>query len=316
MKSIPLQPIQAPPHHIIQQALHLAFAEDWGMRGDISSQACIAPEVQIQARLHLRGSKSCSPNITDYVVSGLEVAKAALLYDNAELHVELQEFDGSVVRAGSVLANISGSARSLLSRERVALNFLCHLSGIATLTRQYVEAVAGTPTRIVDTRKTTPGLRSLEKFAVRCGGAQNHRFGLFDAIMIKDNHIAAAGGIIPALEATKRNHPHMVSIELEVDTLEQLRQVDFDDQNLRPDCVLLDNMSLQDMETAVEYIAGRALCEASGGIRLERVARIAQTGVDMISIGALTHSAPIVDVGLDFDLTEPKKTAGSNNVNA
>ena len=169
------------------------------------------------------------------------------------------------------------------------------------MTRQYVQAVAHTHARIVDTRKTTPGLRALEKFAVRCGGGHNHRFGLFDAMMIKDNHVAAAGGIVPALRLARQNSGHMVAIELEVDTLEQLYQVDFGNPKLRPDCVLLDNMSCRDLRRAVQYVAQRALCEASGGIQLEQVASTAETGVDLISVGALTHSAAIIDIGLDFD---------------
>ncbi|WGK69948.1 carboxylating nicotinate-nucleotide diphosphorylase [Candidatus Haliotispira prima] len=295
------------PGHIIRQALDRAFVEDWGLSGDITSRACISPDVQVQAQLRLRGSEG----LNDYVPAGLELAKAAFHYDDAKeteqgrsaLRVELRQSDGAVVSPGSVLAEISGPARLLLGRERVALNYLCHLSGIASVTRQYVRAVAHTSARIVDTRKTTPGLRALEKFAVRCGGGGNHRFGLFDAMMIKDNHIAAAGGIVPALRAARANGGHMVSVELEVDTLEQLYQVNFDDNTLRPDCVLLDNMSLGDMKRAVAYVAKRAFCEASGGIRLERVPDIAETGVDLISVGALTHSAPIVDIGLDINLS-------------
>ena len=290
-----MRTILQPANHIIQQALGTAFAEDWGLAGDVTSQACIAPNTQAVAQLRLRGQLN-----KHYVISGLELAKAAFLYDNSSLQVELYQQDGAVVPANTVLAKISGLALPLLSRERVALNYLCHLSGIASMTQEYVQAVARNQTLITDTRKTNPGLRALEKFAVRCGGGCNHRFGLFDAIMIKDNHIAVAGGIVPALQAARKNASHMLAVELELDSLEQLYQIDFAHRDSSPDCILLDNMSLLDMRAAVQYIAKRAQVEASGGIRLEQVAQIAQTGVDFISIGALTHSAAILDIGLDF----------------
>ncbi len=292
------QAFDALPDYLMQEALGIAFAEDWGLSGDLSSRSCINPEVQVQAQLRLRGIPD-GPQ-ADCVLAGLELTRAAFLHANSGLSLRLRQRDGDIVAPGTILAEISGSAAELLSRERVALNYLGHLSGIASLTRQYVRAVAHTAARIVDTRKTLPGLRALQKFAVRCGGGHNHRFGLFDAIMIKDNHIAAAGGIEPALRAARRRGGHMVSIELEVDTLEQLYRVDFDKRSLRPDCVLLDNMDLADLQTAVAHVAGRALCEASGNVTLERVAQIAHTGVDLISVGALTHSARNIDIGLDF----------------
>ena len=292
--------IPQPAGHIIRQALEMAFAEDWGFSGDLTSQVCIDPQLQIKAQLRLRGGR-VAPQDDNYALCGLELAKAALQYDAPAVQVKLLQVDGDVVPAGTLLAEISGPAALLLGRERVTLNYLSHLSGIASMTRRYVRAVAHTQARIVDTRKTTPGLRTLEKFAVRCGGGHNHRFGLFDAVMIKDNHIVAAGGITAALRAAKANSGHMVRIELEVDSLQQLFEVDFDEPALRPDCVLLDNMSPKDMREAVAYVNGRAFCEASGRIELSQLASIAESGVNLISVGALTHSAPIIDIGLDFN---------------
>ena len=299
------------PPHIMEQALKLAFREDWGLCGDITSAACVPPETQIRAQLRLRPNQKI-PRMTEIhgeiaeehaVIAGLKLARAAFCYglEQSDVQVTLCEEDGACITnrtEGSVLAELSGSAAQILARERVALNYLCHLSGIATLTRRYVEAVAHTSAQIVDTRKTTPGLRALEKFAVRCGGGANHRFGLFDAIMIKDNHIAAAGGIVPAIQAARAKCGHLVGLELEIDTLEQLYQLELD--TLRPNCLLLDNMNPQELQTAVQYVAGRTLCEASGGVELSNVAEIAEAGVDLISVGALTHSAPILDIGLDF----------------
>jgi nicotinate-nucleotide pyrophosphorylase (carboxylating) len=212
--------------------------------------------------------------------------------------------DGEAVKPGAVIARISGSARTLLTAERVALNFLGRLSGIATLTRQYVDRIAGTRAKIVDTRKTTPGLRAFEKYAVRCGGGYNHRVGLFDAVLIKDNHIIAAGGVAAAVRAAKAAAGHMTKIEVEVDTLAQLEIV----MREKVDCVLLDNMKPADLAKAVNIVAGRCLTEASGGVNLETVKEIAQTGVDLISVGALTHSASVLDLGLDF-ISSPKQAA-------
>jgi len=200
------------------------------------------------------------------------------------------------VSAGDVIATIDGSARSLLTAERVALNFTGRLSGIATLTRAFVDAVAGTRARIVCTRKTTPGLRVLEKYAVRCGGGFNHRLGLDDAVLIKDNHLVAAGGIKPAIERARAGLGHMAKIELEVDTLTQLEEA----LSLGVDTILLDNMSPADLRRAVELAKDRATLEASGTVTLSNVRAIAETGVDYISSGAITHSAPTLDVGLDF----------------
>ena len=190
---------------------------------------------------------------------------------------------------------MEANARALLSAERTALNLLGRMSGIATLTRAYVRAAAGTTARITDTRKTTPGLRALEKYAVRCGGGVNHRFGLDDAILIKDNHVAACGGVIPAIERARAFAGHLVKVECEVDSLAQLEEA----LGAGPDVIMLDNFSLADLERAVAMASGRVVLEASGGVNLETVAAIAATGVDVISVGALTHSAPVLDIGLD-----------------
>jgi len=208
--------------------------------------------------------------------------------------------DGSRVEPGTVVAELSGKARAMLSAERIALNFLGRMSGIATLTRTFVDAVAGTRAQIVDTRKTTPGLRAFEKYAVRAGGGMNHRVGLFDAVLIKDNHVALAGGIGLAVTAARQRVGHMVKIEVEVDTLDQLDEL----LEHGADAVLLDNMPPETMAEAVRRINGRMISEASGGIRLETVRAIAESGVDLISIGALTHSARVLDLGLDCSVAK------------
>jgi nicotinate-nucleotide pyrophosphorylase (carboxylating) len=209
--------------------------------------------------------------------------------------------DGDRLAPDEIVARISGNARAILTGERVALNYLGRMSGIATLTRLYADAIDGTKAVIVDTRKTTPGLRAFEKYAVRCGGGQNHRTGLFDAVLIKDNHIVAAGGVEAAIARARARAGHMVKIEIEVDTLEQLDLV----LKHKVDAVLLDNMPPATLREAVTRVAGRALTEASGGINLETVRAIAETGVDLISVGALTHSAPVLDLGLDFEPARP-----------
>jgi nicotinate-nucleotide pyrophosphorylase (carboxylating) len=205
--------------------------------------------------------------------------------------------DGDEVAPKQLIARASGSSRSLLSSERVALNYLGRLSGIASLTAKYVAEVAHTKAKIADTRKTTPGLRAFEKYAVRCGGGMNHRFGLDDAVLIKDNHIVAAGGVLNALQAAKKAVGHLVKIEIEVDNLDQLDLV----ISAGADVVLLDNMSNGQLREAVQRVNGRMLCEASGGVNLSTVKAIAETGVDLISVGALTHSAGVMDIGLDFE---------------
>ncbi len=276
-----------PPEHIIEDAVVRALREDLGLAGDITSAATIPADQVSEARLVARQAG---------VIAGLPVARAAFHAMDARVVFTAKVADSARVNDGAELAHIAGSTRALLSAERVALNFLGRLSGIATLTAQYVAAVAGTQARIACTRKTTPGLRALEKYAVRAGGGVNHRFGLFDGVLIKDNHVAAAGGIGPAVGRARSAAGHMVRIEVEVDTLAQLDEA----LALGVDAILLDNMSLDTLREAVARTGGRALLEASGGVSLETVGAIAATGVDLISAGALTHSARCLDVALDI----------------
>lgn len=271
----------------VQQAVADALAEDLGLSGDITTDATVAPDATADAVIASR---------QDGVVSGLDLAATAFSVLDDGVRFTVVSPDGSRVKKGDIVARISGNARAILTGERVALNYLGRLSGIATLTRRYVDAVDGTKAAIVDTRKTTPGLRAFEKYAVRCGGGRNHRTGLFDAILIKDNHIIAAGGIDAAIERARAYAGHMVKVEIEVDTLEQLARV----LQHRVDAVLLDNMAPATLREAVVMVAGRALTEASGGVNLSTVRAVAETGVDLISVGALTHSAPVLDLGLDF----------------
>ncbi len=276
------------PAHLTAAALDAAFAEDLGLAGDLTTDLTVdsgtAAWTAIAARKPGR-------------IAGLPLATAAFLRLDPAASVEIHIPDGADAEAGSAIATIAGKARAILTAERVALNFLGHLSGIATLTRAHVRAIEGTGARICCTRKTTPGLRAFEKYAVRAGGGVNHRFGLFDAILIKDNHIAAAGGIGPAIEKARRGSGHLVRIEVEVDRLDQLEEA------LRwpVDAILLDNMSLDDLRKAVAMSHGLGVVlEASGGVTLETVRAIAETGVDLISSGALTHSAQALDIGLDM----------------
>jgi nicotinate-nucleotide pyrophosphorylase (carboxylating) len=276
------------PQHEIMRAVAQALREDLGVRGDLTTEATIPADAAASATFGARRAG---------VIAGLDVARAAFGALDAGVVFEPLMTDGDAVTAGAVVARVSGPARALLTAERVALNFLCHMSGIATLTRRYVDIVAGTRARIIDTRKTTPGLRVFEKYAVRCGGGANHRFGLYDAILIKDNHIVAAGGIAAASAAARAFAGHTVKIEVEVTSLDELAEA------LRHpiDAVLLDNMDVSMLRQAVTLVAGRTVTEASGGVTLETVRAIAETGVDLISVGALTHSAPILDLGLDFE---------------
>ncbi len=275
------------PDVIVRRAVQEALAEDLGLVGDVTTNATIPADVEARAVIATRKAG---------VVSGIDLAIAAFREMDERVAVSVKLADGTAVAAGDVIAEIAGPARAILTGERVALNFMGRMSGIATLTRRYVDAIAGTPARIVDTRKTTPGLRAFEKYAVRCGGGANHRIGLFDAVLIKDNHIAAAGGVGAAVSAARRHAGHMVKIEVEVDTLDQLEVV----LGFAVDAVLLDNMAPDTLRKAVAMIGGRAIAEASGGVNLETVRAIAETGVDLISVGALTHSAPVLDLGLDF----------------
>jgi len=264
-----------------------ALEEDLGRAGDITSELTIPAETRSSAKLAARKPGT---------IAGLIAAQTAFRLVDPSIKFEVHTPDGSTVAAGTVLAHIEGPARALLTGERVALNFAGHLSGIATATRALVDAVAGTRARIVCTRKTTPGLRVLEKYAVRCGGGFNHRFGLDDAVLIKDNHLVAAGGIRPAIERVRAGLGHMAKIELEVDTLAQLEEA----LALGIDTILLDNMPPDTLRQAVAMARGRATLEASGNITLATVRAVAETGVDYISSGAITHSATNLDLGLDF----------------
>jgi nicotinate-nucleotide pyrophosphorylase (carboxylating) len=261
-----------------------ALAEDLAGGVDVTSVATISADAKLQAEFVARESG---------VVVGIEMAKAVLT-EVGVAGIEVLVQDGAFVKVGDVLIKVTGNARAILLAERTALNFLGHLSGIATLTNQWVKAIAGTKCEIRDTRKTTPGWRELEKFAVHMGGGTNHRMSLSDAALIKDNHIAAAGGVKAAFNAVRSAFP-TAPIEIEVDTLEQLAEV----LPLKPDLVLLDNMTPEQCRAAVSLVAGQTKLEASGGITLDKARSYAETGVDYLAIGALTHSAKNFDIGLD-----------------
>ena len=274
------------PDILVEPVVRMALAEDLGRAGDLTSEACVPEAARLSVAWVAR-----RPG----VLSGLSCARLSLHALAPEARFEALASDGDAIAPGQVLARAEAPARAVLSAERSGLNLMGRLSGIATLTRAYVDAVTGTGARITDTRKTTPGLRQLEKYAVRCGGGINHRFGLDDAILIKDNHVAACGGVRPALERARAAAGHLVKVEIEVDRLEQLEEA----LPLGPDVILLDNFSLADLRTAVALAAGRVTLEASGGVDLTTVRPIAETGVQVISVGALTHSAPVLDIGLD-----------------
>ena len=274
---------------IIAEAVQRALDEDLGRAGDITSIATIPETTKAHAILVARQSG---------VIAGLPLAVAIFQRLSPDIGIQAHFRDGATVAAGVHVLTISGPARAVLAGERTALNFVGRLSGVATLTADYVRHTAGTKLRICCTRKTTPGLRALEKYAVRCGGGFNHRFGLDDAILVKDNHIAVAGGVRPVLERARAHAGHLVKIEIEVDTLAQLREVL--DTGLA-DVVLLDNMDIATLTEAVRLAKGRVVLEASGGVTQASIAKIAATGVDYASSGALTHSAPNFDVALDID---------------
>jgi nicotinate-nucleotide pyrophosphorylase (carboxylating) len=277
-----------PPHRLlVEPTVRHALEEDLGRAGDLTSDVVVPTDARARARLVARRAGT---------IAGLIAADCAFSLVDPTLGLDVEIPDGTQVPDGAVLATIEGRARSLLTAERVALNFLGHLSGVATVTRALVDEVAGTRARIVCTRKTTPGLRTLEKYAVRCGGGFNHRFGLDDAVLIKDNHLAACGGVRPAIERARSGLGHMAKIQLEVDSLAQLEEA----LSLGVDAILLDNMTVADLRRAVELARGRATLEASGSVTLASVRAIAETGVDYISSGAITHSAPSLDVALDF----------------
>ena len=268
----------------VRRAVRLALEEDIAT-GDVTSEATIPQDARADAVMVAR---------QPLVLAGVAFAEAAFEGNKTTHHLE----DGQSASKGARLLTVQGGARAILSSERVALNFVQRLSGIATLTRQFVDAVRGTNARILDTRKTTPGWRKFEKYAVHCGGGQNHRFGLFDMVLIKDNHLAAVGGDIEVAVQSARKKWPALKIEVEADTLDQATQA----ADAGADIVLLDNMQPDQLRAAIRAIAGRSKTEASGGVTLLTVRQIAETGVDYISVGALTHSAPAVDIGLDFEV--------------
>jgi nicotinate-nucleotide pyrophosphorylase (carboxylating) len=274
------------PEGLLKPLIDATLAEDLGRAGDITAAACIDAETRLTATFAARSEGR---------IAGLDCVRLAVLAMDPQARIERLVADAEDAAAGAALMRVEANARALLGAERTALNLLGRLSGIATLTRAYVRAVEGTAARITDTRKTTPLLRALEKYAVRCGGGVNHRFGLDDAILIKDNHVAACGGVGEAVRRARAAAGHLVRIEVEIDGMDQLEEA----LAAGPDVVMLDNFNLDDLRAAVAQTAGRAVLEASGGVNLQTVRAIAETGVSVISVGALTHSAPALDVGLD-----------------
>ena len=270
----------------IEGIVRAALDEDIGS-GDITTLLTVPAGTIANASLVAKGNG---------IIAGIGVAQAAFAALDPQVTLQAHLADGSAVKPGDLIAGVSGSARAILGAERVALNFLQRMSGIATLTAKYVSLVSHTKAKIIDTRKTTPGLRRLEKYAVTVGGGHNHRFNLSDGILIKDNHIAAAGGVTAAVTAAKKGAPHLLKVECEVTNLDELAEA----IAAGADSVLLDNMPLDMLKQAVEFVAGRAITEASGGVNESNVAAIAETGIDLISVGALTHSAPALDISLEF----------------
>ena len=284
--SVLVAALSAPSPLVYEGLVRDALREDLGAAGDVTSNAVIEETASMTASLVARAPGR---------LAGRDVALCAFRTLDPRVVCTPLESDGAALVRGTRIATVAGPARAILAAERTALNLLSHLSGIATLTAAYVAAVGARRAAVVDTRKTTPGLRALEKYAVRAGGGANHRFGLYDAVLIKDNHVAVAGGIAPAVRAARAGAGHLVKIEIEVDSLAQLEEA----LAAGADAVLLDNMSADELRSAVRLTAGRAILEASGGVSLERVAEIADAGVDLISVGRLTHSAPALDIGLD-----------------
>lgn len=275
------------PPFLVERAVAAALEEDLGQAGDITTDPIIPAGATAKAKIVARKAG---------VIAGQDLAAASFKALDAHAEFVADVADGGKVEAETRIAHVKGKARALLTAERTALNFLGHLSGIATLTAAHVAAVEGTKARIACTRKTTPGLRAFEKYAVRAGGGVNYRFGLYDAVLVKDNHIAAAGGLAQALECLRARSGHLVKVEVEVDTLDQLEEA----LRFPIDAVLLDNMDTATLKKAVALAGGRVLTEASGGVTLETVRKIAETGVDLISVGALTHSAPRLDLALEW----------------
>lgn len=276
---------------LIKPIVEAALTEDLGRRGDVTSQATIPAGMQAQLQIKARQAG---------VVCGMDLARLSFALVDAEIAFVAEVADGDRVEADTVLATVRGNAHHLLTAERTALNFMTHLSGIATATRQVVDSVSNYPAQITCTRKTIPGLRIVQKYAVRCGGGRNHRLGLDDAILIKDNHIAIAGDIKAAIEKAQAFAGHLIPIEVEVDTIDQLKQALDAGANL----VLLDNMPPDVLSQAVALCEGRAKTEASGGVTPETVQAVAKTGVDFIAMGYLTHSTTALDIGLDFMVSE------------
>lgn len=279
--------IRALPDLMIKPIIEAALAEDLGRAGDVTAQACIPAGARMTAVFAAR-----KPG----VLAGVDCVRLAVHALDARAKVDLRLGDGDAFEAGTVLVEVEADAHALLAAERTSLNLLGRLCGIATLTRDHVRAVAGTGARIADTRKTTPGLRALEKHAVVCGGGVNHRFGLDDAILIKDNHVALAGGVGEAVRRARASVGHLMKVEVEIDRLDQLEPALAEG----PDVIMLDNFSLEDMRAAVVRVAGRVTLEASGGVNLQTARAIAETGVNVISVGGLTHSVTALDVGLDI----------------
>ena len=274
------------PGLLVEEAVRAALLEDLGRAGDITTYATIAPEAAAKAVMSSR---------EEGVVAGMALAETAFRLVDPSVRFKASVKDGDRLKKGTVLARVSGNARAILTAERTALNYLMHLCGIATHTSHYAAAIAHTTAKVTCTRKTIPGLRALEKYAVRCGGGSNHRYGLDDAILIKDNHIAVAGGVGEAIRAARAYAGHLVKLEVEVTSLAELKTA----LKEKPDVVLLDNMPPKTLEKAVEIAAGAVILEASGGIALDTIAAVAETGVDYISTSKITMAAPTLDIGLD-----------------
>lgn len=279
--------LMPPPRQAVLRVLRTALREDLADAGDLTTAATIPVDATATGRIVARAGGT---------IAGLAASLETFALLDGDVAVDLEVGDGARVAADTTLARVRGSARALLTGERTCLNVLGHLSGIATATREVVDAVEGSGTRVTDTRKTTPGLRALEKYAVRCGGGTNHRFGLHDAVMIKDNHLVAAGSITAAVAAVRARVGHTVTVELEIDRIDQLPEA----LDAGIDIVLLDNMSADQLREAVTLVDGRATTEASGRITPTRAAELAATGVDVLSLGWITHSAPRLDVALDL----------------
>ncbi len=273
------------PKHIISKIIDNAIAEDLGSFGDLTSKSLPNKKIKIEAILNTN---------EDGIVSGLDIMETVFKNIDVNTNVKCQTSDGNDVKKGAEIARIIGDSYSILAAERIALNFLSHMSGIATETNKYVKSIANTKAKILSTRKTTPGLRAIEKYAVRCGGGYNHRYGLDYGILIKDNHIKAAGSIEKALKTIRVNKPYLTDIEVEVDTIEQFHEC----QRLDVKYILLDNMSPQHILECIEHNKNGAILEASGGINLVSINKIAETGIDFISVGRITHSSPSLDLSL------------------